>query len=400
MILIENQEVRLGGTGMQKSKLPVRLIWQLFGKIFDDLDIEQLQKSLFKSSIEPSNNYELLYGLILRLLWETSAIIKDRVPGVSDDLFGMDIDKTISMNTLRECKVYSTVYDYTWLCLEHKVFIKVLKICEQYSDSRFINQRVFRDFLSKLQYEKKFSYKFADITTNRALNTLLKHYDSVNDTLYISSILNRNKSVYLSLCRFAYIVLISESQNTDLDGSYNLNYSKLDYYIIQQYGVKEVWNVINNIRSLRGKKHRNFQPTIFSGNCSSLKPDAVYIFDNCAVEDTIVVVKLYGASCLDSEGRNRFSNVVNQLVTYKMMYPDYIKDYKEKCSRKTIMYKDVNVWALHFRRDITNEEIRFRGTRLDVMNIGVYVVDMFEGCNVSDLDSQLYEFVHKYILNS
>lgn len=56
-----------------------------------------------------------------------------------------------------------------------------------------------------------------------------------------------------------------------------------------------------------------------------------------------------------------------------MMYPSYISNHERKASRKIITYNDVNVWVLHFRKNISNSEKVFNGTRLDIMNIGVFI---------------------------
>lgn len=380
-------------------KLPINLVWQLFGKIFNDLDINNLQKSFFSDlDVSPSDCYELVFGLTLRLLNETGCLHKTSQEGVSNSLVGLNIDKTISYNTLLNCEVYSKTYKYSWDCIEHRIFLKVLNICKMKSSSNFISQGFIKNYINNFLISKGIRSLDVELSIRDTIKALSYEYNFNTNELREDSLLNRNPEIYTCLCRFAHLILLSESQTTDISGASNINYSKLDWFIIQQYGVREVWNVINNVKTLKGKKHRNFQPTIFTGNCPSLKPDAVYIFDNCGINDTIIDVKLYRESYLDSQNRYRFGGIVNQLVTYKMMYPSYIKSYKEKCSRKDITYKNVNVWALHFRKRCSKEELKFRGTKLDVVDIGVYVIDMFEGCNVDDLDKQIYEFVHKYIL--
>ena len=101
------------------EKLPIKLVWQLFGKIFEDLDLSKFQRSLFQElKVAPSNCYELIYGLLLVLLDSTKPLHKSLQPGIANDLYGFDLNKTILQNTLRDCQVYSKTCSYVWLCVE------------------------------------------------------------------------------------------------------------------------------------------------------------------------------------------------------------------------------------------------------------------------------------------
>ena len=382
------------------NKIPIKLLWSLLCKIFEDLDVNKLQLSSFDTlEVKPNNCYELLYGLILKLLDSTVNLHKHQVSGISTNIENQNIDKTIANNTLRNCEVYSTTWKYCWDCAEHNIFLKALSICKENASDSFLNQKVIKDFVSQLKLTKGITSLDCSITIDSALNILVNEFDEISSELVEDSLMNRESNTYTNLCRFSSLVLRSQAQQTDLIGLKNINYNRLDNYIIQQYGVREVWNVINRQSELNGKKHREFQSKILvSDNCSALEPDAVYIFDDSKHKDIILDVKLYGASCLDANDRHRFSANVNQVCTYKYMFPQYIAKHKNKSSRKNITPDDVNAWLLYFRKNITESEKEFNGTHLDVGNIGVYTINMFSDCTVKDLDKQIEEFVLKYLL--
>lgn len=384
-----------------KNKIPLKLLWSLLYKIFEDLDINKLQLSFFENlEVKPNNSYELLYGLILKLFDGTLLLYRSATSGVSTDITGMDIDKTIAFNTLYDCAAYSTKYEYRWECAEHNAFLKALSICKENSSPTFTNQKCIKDYIKYLMDVKDIRTFDCSITVDSALAIINKSFDaSTNSFKDKEDVMNRASFIYISLCQLSYLVLKSQSQETNISGFSNINYSRLDYYIVQQYGVREVWNVINRQASLKGKKHREFQSKILvSSNCSALEPDALYIFDDNKHRDIILDVKLYGVSCLDANKRHRFSNNTNQVCTYKYMYPQYIASHKNKDSRKNITPDGVDAWLLYFRRDMSNDEKQFNGTRLDVGNIGVFTVNMFQDCTIDNLDEQIKEFVLKYLL--
>ena len=386
----------------RSNKIPIKLIWQLLVKIFEDLNINDLASNYFSNlDIEPVNGYELIYGLTLNLLIETPCLRRGLKGGVTDNLINTNIDKTIKNNTLYNCQVYGSKYEYVWNCKEHDIFLKVLSICKKKSSKEFLKQKQIKDIEEDFKEKTGVSTDVLDLSLERALSNLEKEYDFETDTLSSISLMRLNEPLYLNLCRFAKVVLVSESITTDLKGNSSLNYHKIDWYIIQQYCVREIWNVINRQKWLVGKKHRLFQPTIYTGKAQSLRPDAIYIFDRVGIRDCIVDIKLYGKSCLDSNKHYRYKNELNKSLSYQTAYPKYIENYKDKKSRKEITFEDVNNWIIHFRRKITSSEKEFNGSRVyeGFANIGIFIIDMPDGCDIKYLDEQIDKFVNTYILD-
>ena len=387
---------------MNSSKIPIKLVWQLLGKIFEDLNLNDLMSNHFKSlEINTINCYELFYGITLKLLLETTYLHKGLKEGVTEDLYNTNIDKTIINNTLYNCQVYGSKYEYVWNCKEHDIFLKVLSICKKKSSKEFLKQKQIKDAEEELMKLTGVSIDNLDLSLERALSNLKIEYDFETDTLNNISLMKRKESIYLNLCRFAKVILVSESITTDLEGNKGLNYHKVDWYIIQQYCVREIWNVINRQKWLVGKKHRLFQPTIYIGKAQSLRPDAIYIFDRVGIRDCIVDIKLYGKSCLDSNKHYRYKNELNKSLSYQTAYPKYIENYKDKKSRKEVTFEDVNNWIIHFRRKITSSEKEFNGSRVyeGFANIGIFIIDMSDDCDIKYLDEQIDKFVNTYILD-
>ena len=99
----------------RSNKIPIKLIWKLLGKIFEDLNINDLASNYFSNlDIEPVIVYELIYGLTLKLLIETPCLRRGLKGGVTDNLINTNIDKTIKNNTLYNCQVYGSKYEYVW----------------------------------------------------------------------------------------------------------------------------------------------------------------------------------------------------------------------------------------------------------------------------------------------
>lgn len=170
--------------------------------------------------------------------------------------------------------------------------------------------------------------------------------------------------------------------------------------MIQLYGVREIWRNINNIKQLHGNKHYRFDKEIASGVGGSLRPDAVYCFDNQPLRDILVDVKLYANPCIDG-GVYKYRNNFNQVTTYALAYASFIS-FKEvnKSSRKDINYTDVNAWILHFRKNITNREQRLNGKQLfDFSPVRVYNIDLSESKGIEYLDEQIKIFVNTYLVN-
>lgn len=286
---------------------------------------------------------------------------------------------------------------YNWFCKEHAIFVKVLQICEANSSKSFIKS------LSnyKSEIETNFRVRFNDYRLEqKELYDFLKDqfdFDDFKFTKY--SLMRRNETLYRNLCILAYLVLASDDINTSDRGSNLLDYSKLDCLLIQLYGVKEIWRNINNIKQLNGKKHYRFDKEIASGVGGSLRPDAVYCFDNQPLRDILVDVKLYANPCIEN-GVYKYRNNFNQVTTYALAYASFIGSKEaNKSSRKDINYTDVNAWILHFRKDITNREQGLNGKQLfDFSPVRVYNIDLSESKGIEYLDEQIKIFVHTYLV--
>ena len=383
---------------MDSVKLPVNLTWKLLARIFDDLSLESLCNDLFKrNECSPSNSYEIIYGLTLALLRGTYSLYESQSDGVTANVQLYDLDKTIRFNTLANSEVYGKTMKYNWFCKEHAIFVKVLQICEANSSKSFIKS------LSnyKSEIETNFRVRFNDYRLEqKELYDFLKDqfdFDIFKFTKY--SLMRRNETLYRNLCILAYLVLASDDINTSDRGSDLLDYSKLDCLLIQLYGVKEIWRNINNIKQLHGKKHYRFDKEIASGIGGSLRPDAVYCFDNQPLQDILVDVKLYANPCIEN-GVYKYRNNFNQVTTYALAYASFIGSKEvNKSSRKDINYTDVNAWILHFRKDITNREQGLNGKQLfDFSPVRVYNIDLSESKGIEYLDEQIKIFVHTYLV--
>lgn len=383
---------------MDSVKLPVNLTWKLLARIFDDLSLESLCNDLFKrNECSPSNSYEIIYGLTLALLRGTYSLYESSSDGVTANVQLYDLDKTIRFNTLANSEVYGKTMKYNWFCKEHAIFVKVLQICEVNSSKSFIKS------LSnyKSEIETNFGVRFNDYRLEqKELYDFLKDqfdFDTFKFTKY--SLMRRNELLYQNLCILAYLVLASDDINTSDRGSNLLDYSKLDCLLIQLYGVKEIWRNINNIKQLHGKKHYRFDKEIASGVGGSLRPDAVYCFDNQPLRDILVDIKLYANPSIVN-GVYKYRNNFNQVTTYALAYASFIGSKEvNKSSRKDINYTDVNAWILHFRKDITNREQGLNGKQLfDFSPVKVYNIDLSESKGIEYLDEQIKIFVHTYLV--
>lgn len=383
---------------MDSVKLPVNLTWKLLARIFDDLSLESLCNDLFKrNECSPSNSYEIIYGLTLALLRDTYSLYESQSDGVTADVQLYDLDKTIRFNTLANSEVYGKTMKYNWFCKEHAIFVKVLQICEANSSKSFIKS--LSDYKSEI--ETKFRVRFNDYRLEqKELYDFLKDqfdFDDFRFTKY--SLMRRNEALYRNLCILAYLVLASDDINTSDRGSNLLDYSKLDCLLIQLYGVREIWRNINNIKQLHGKKHYRFDKEVASGVGGSLRPDAVYCFDNQPLQDILVDVKLYANPCIDG-GVYKYRSNFNQVTTYALAYASFIGSKEaDKSSRKDINYTDINAWILHFRKNITNREQGLNGKQLfDFSPVRVYNIDLSESKGIEYLDEQIKVFVSTYLL--
>lgn len=377
-------------------KLPISLVWKLLSRIFEDLNIDKLAKSLFsKSFVEPENIYELIYALILVLLNRTSPISEGFVDGMTDDIMHYDIDRTIEYNTLLECEVFGKSLDYVWLCPEHSVFIKALQICRDHSSNRFV-----RGSLKLLgQFESKWGIntQCLDFDIDSSLSILEDNYDCVEDCLTSRSLLNKNESIYLSLCKFSHIILMSESRDTSYDGLSELNYERADWYIVQSYALRQIWSCM---KELGNKRHRKAYGTVIAhSKGGDMKPDGVYYFDDLLYRPIIVDVKLYAKSCV-SDNVYKFEKNEYQLIAYKHGVANFMRTALPKAKRQYIRDTDINAWILHFRRSATDEELRFNGTILceGFADIGIFTVTMEDDMEMKALDAQIKTFVDNYLL--
>ena len=383
---------------MDSVKLPVNLTWKLLARIFDDLSLESLCNDLFKrNEYSPSNSYEIIYGLTLVLLKDTYPLCESLSDGITANVQLYDLDKTIRFNTLANSEVYGKTMKYNWFCKEHAIFVKVLQVCEANSSKSFIKS--LSDYKSEIEF--KFRVRFNDYRLEqKELYDFLKDqfdFDTFELTKY--SLMRRNELLYRNLCILAYLVLGCDDMNTSDSGSSLLDYSKLDCLLIQLYGVKEIWRNINNIKQLHGKKHYRFDKEIASGVGGSLRPDAVYYFDNQSIRDILVDVKLYASPCIEN-GVYKYRNNFNQVTTYALAYTSFINSKKvSKSSRKEINYIDVNAWILHFRKNITNREQKLNGLQLfDFSPVRVYNIDLSEDRGIEYLDEQIKLFVSNYLV--
>lgn len=385
---------------MSHNKLPINLIWKLLARIFDDLSLESLCNDLFENNkCKPESSYEVIYGLMLVLLNKTKPLYEGSSYGITEDIQDYNLDETIRLNTLSNCEVYGHTVKFKWFCHEHAIFIKVLQICESKSSKRFINS------LSKykVSLENQLNLYFDNITLDEyeLYEFLKKNFDNSTYTILDHSIMLRNESLYKNLCILSYLVLSSENSDTSEIGDSILNYHKLDCYIVQSYGVREVWNNINRQDYLKGIKHRRFEETIANDSGGKMIPDAIYYFDKNGIKDVILDVKLYNKSCVTGNHTYKFGHNVHQLLSYTLAYPSFINSLRvDKKSRKSIKYHGVDAWILHFRQNITDDERKFNGTYLfkDFSNLRVFTVDMCDNCEISYLDEQIKYFVEHYIL--
>lgn len=376
----------------ENIKFPISLLWQLLCKIIMDLDFNKLGEDFFSDvDVLPENSYDLIYGLTLKLLVSTRPLRQSRVSGVSEDLQDLEVGKTIEMNTLRECMVYSSKEQFVWSCLEHRLFLKVLELCEVQATSKFLGSKAVKKLKNQLKFTTGVSSPTSDLGVTEAYEVLCRNYNSPDDELMEFSLFYRNEPLYLNLCRLANIVLSSELMNTDDNGITNINYYRADWFIIQQYLAREIWCNLQKHEETRGRVRQYYQPTIYSGKGGSFRLDALYVFKNDVHNDVIIDAKLYDSICIGGSNTYRHSANAHQLLAYKCAYPLYAK----KKFHKDITVSGVDAWVLHFRQNATKWEKAFSGTKIyeGFGDIGVYIVDMFNGCSVSDLDKQIAEFV-------
>lgn len=385
---------------MNSLKLPVNLVWGLLTRIFDDLSLESLCEDLFKQNkCNPSNGYEIIYGLLLVLLKETKPLCISLSEGVTENVQNYSLDKTIRLNTLANCTVWGRTMEYDWFCLEHAIFIEALQICESKSSKFFINR--LKSYRSSLESYCQLNFSSISLDQIELYNVLKSQFNFETFEFSEHSLMLRNENLYKNLCILAYLVLGSENSDTSKDGSSLLNYNKLDYILIQLYGVKEIWRNINNIKQLSGKKHYMFDREIAHSFGGSLRPDAIYYFDSQPLKDILVDVKLYANPCVENEVY-RYRNNFNQVTTYALAYPSFINSKKVgKNSRKQISYIDVNAWILHFRTGITSQEQKLNGMQLfNFSPVRVYSIDMSENRGIEYLDEQIKIFVNTYLVKA
>lgn len=388
------------------SKLPNKLVIGFLYSIIEDLlssnEFEDLTRY---SSQKYENGFEYIFVIALRILNHTFPISMKRCPSISFDISCIDLNKTVQYNTLSDRRVFSEDYKTDWVCDEHKLFIFLLSYCYKKCSNGFLKTK---SLLTELEIFRESTG--VDIATSNISSEFVelifeRNYNRIDGVIKQSSLLNKNLKVYSVLCRLLEIVLNFIFTERDYHGDYDIAISKLDYYIVQQYGVRQVWNIINSYNFLVEKKHRFFQETIYSGLSSEMKPDGVFIFDDKYISKSFIIdVKLFSNSILNTSGVYNCIASRGQILGYSCEFPSYLS--RNKYSKKNDFTniakpKDFTHWILHFRVNATSSEKRFSGTVLDLSyaRIGVYVIDLTDKMTVEDIKKQLNIFISENVLS-
>lgn len=383
-------------------KIPDKLVLGFLIKIIEDtIDSDVLNDITMLSSQIYENTYDYIFVITLRLLKKTYPICEKRQEGISYNIDCMDLAKTIQYNTLADRKVYSKEYKLSWLCNEHKMFLFLLNFCYNKTSKCVKSSKVLNKYILELEESFNFSIKDSYLDFDTVTSLLKYNYSATDDCLMPSSILNKNNNIYLPLCKLLNIIInmiFTERSNT---GSTDLITKKVDYFIVQQYGVRQTWNTINKIKILNGIKHRRFQETIFSGNSSDMNVDALYLFDKEYTHRSFLVdVKFYSKRILNKNGVYDCIEVRNQLFTYSSEFARYVTEYTK--SNKKYHANDFTNWILHFRCDANDDELKFNGVILDSYDksVGIYVINLRPDYTIKDIDFQIENFVMNYVLKN